>query len=494
MLKEVKDLKIKEIEQKKRECEELLSKLGELQQKRDGLISKRENNTSLIVSKKFNFLQKYITKRKEYKEYTSAIESNDEISSMVKDLDNNIDVLIQELKEKQNIPPFEKIKKDELTEKYNKKIDEIQSAENFYDMGMDAEQAKKLLTENDIEIKYDSCKEALQLSPDEFGTDEEFMKKAIHEDKNLIVCDKTNSDELYTEYLSELKKDMLEAEERDVQGIYSESIEAGMKNIDKIIEEIKTPRSPEYGKYKIPHELLYESIRINAGKECEKDSFREGIFGEKINQLDKGVNISNECLKYLNVDCSISAELGEELAGIWKDPNNTFVIHNILRNHKNYGMSENELEEKAREVIDGIFTKGLRATNAMGELSSGKSPTLAATSVRQGKGLTFIDVIDYDYAGGVYNMIMQVPNDAFVKEDATPIWGTNDKNAVGGDREFYLLPEYVYGCFKAKDSNATMVKNEGRKKEQYKYISFDYDARNECEIIDNEPIQEDREI
>lgn len=494
MLKEVKELKIKEMAEKKRECEELFSKLEELQQNRDDLTSQRENNTSLIVSKKFNFLQKYITKRKQYKEYTNAIKNNDNISSMVHDIDSNIDAITQELKEKQNIPPFEKIKKDELSEKYDKKIEEIQNAESFYDMDLDTEQAKKLLTENDVEIRYDSCEEALRLSPEEFASDEEFMKKAISENKELIVYDKTNSDEIYTEYLSGLKKDMIEAKKMDEQGIYSESIEASIQNIDRMIEEIKTPKSPEEGKYKIPHEFLYESIRINAGKEHEKDSFRDSIFGEKSVQFDRGVDITNQCLKYLNVDCSISSELGEELAGIWKDPNNTFVIHNILRNYKNYGMSENELEEKAGEVIDGIFTKGLRATDAMGELSSGKAPTLSATSVRQGQGLSFIDVIDYDYAGGAYNMIMQVPSEAFEKESTTPIWGTNDKDAVGGNREFYLLPEYVYGCFKSKDPNATMVKNEGRNKEQYKYAAFDYAAKNECEIVENEHAQEDREI
>ena len=110
-------------------------------------------------------------------------------------------------------------------------------------MDMDVDQAKKLLEENGMEFSYDSSEEALRLAPEEFAANEEFMKKAIGEDPKTIIYDKTNSDEVYIQYLDSVKKEMLISKENDAQGIYSESIDSSIENIDRMIRQhFKTKR------------------------------------------------------------------------------------------------------------------------------------------------------------------------------------------------------------------------------------------------------------
>ena len=41
----------------------------------------------------------------------------------------------------------------------------------------------------------------------------------------------------------------------------------------------------------------------------------------------------------------------------------------------------------------------------------------------------------------------------------------------------------ILGIFRAKDPNATMIRNDCKNKEKYKYIAFDYEAKNECEFV-----------
>ena len=492
MLNEVKELKRKEIEEKRRECDQLISKLDSLEQKIDELTSKKSKNTSLIVSKKFNFLQKHITKRKEYKEYINAGKENDDISRRIVQVSREIDSLSQEIKEKQNIPLFEKINKEELDKNYDEKIHQIDEAKNFSQMDMDVSDAKKLLEENGVDIKYDSCREALQLSYEEFSFDEEFMENAINEDKELIAFDNTNSDIVYINYLNKLKKSLEEAKKLD-----ESNITIYIKNIDDIISEIENPRQAEEGKYKVPHKFLYEAIRTKAGANYENEEYKKQIYKDKFSDIVIGNEISNEIDRYLKIDSNISKKLGNELEQIWTEPGSTFVIHNILRNHNNYGegeISQAEKDAKAKETIESIFTKGLKATNSMGELEKENPPDLSATSYRQGEGLTFIDAIDYTYAGGMYNIVMKVPSDAFNKDSKTPIWGTNDKDAVGTDRQFYLLPEYVYGCFKAQDADACMIKNDIKDKQVYKYVTYDKHAKNEYKIIENNQDLEEKQI
>ncbi len=492
MLKEVKELKRKEIEEKRRECDQLISKLDKLEQEIDELISKKAKNTSLIVSKKFSFFQKYITKRKEYKEYINAGKENEDISKQIIQVSKEIDTLSQEIKEKQNIPLFEKISKEKLNEGFDEKIQEIEDAENFSQMDLNVSEAKKLLEENGVDIKYDSCREALQLSYEEFASDEEFMENAIKEDKALIALDNTNSDRVYIFYLNELKKSLEEARSLD-----ESNIAIYLKNIDNIIAEIENSKQAEEGKYKVPHKFLYEAIRTKVSGNYEEDEYKKQVFKDKFNDVVIGNEISNEIDRYLKIDSTISKELGNELEQIWTEQDNTFVIHNILRNHNNYGeteISQSEKDTKAKETIESIFTKGLKATNSMGELEKENPPDLSATSYRQGEGLTFIDAIDYTYAGGMYNIVMKVPSDAFNKDSKTPIWGTNDKDAVGANREFYLLPEYVYGCFKAQDANAVMIKNDIKDKQEYKYVTYDKHSKNEYKLIENNPNLEERHI
>ena len=498
MLQDVKNLLENELLEKRRRTESLFEQISALKDDYNKLFEKQESTRSLIVSKKFSFFEKYFTKRKEYKEYINLCGNQEEDATKLVDIDKKINSLKESIKKNESIPVFEDVKEEELIKSYEQEIENIHNAKSLDGLGMDYSSAKKLLENNEIEPKFDDDREALTLEPEKFATDIDFMKNAIEKDKNLIVFDRTNNKELYIDYLSKIKESVLKSKEKDVNGIYTFAIEAGVNNINSIINEIENPKAQKEGKYKIPHEFIYEAIRTIASKDGTDENisqFQYDIFGDSIDDFEKFINISNQLQTYMSVDSTISQELGDELEKLWKAPDKVFTIHNILRNHRNYNMEENELNVKSKDIIDSIFKKGLKATNAMDELEKDGGPMLSATSFRKGQGLTFIDVINYDYAGGMYNIVMSIPKDAFAKDSKTPIWGTNqERDVANSEREFYLLPEYVYGCFKSKDRNATMIKNDIKDKVKYKYVTYDRDTNKQYELLENNVERKDIEI
>ena len=497
MLQDVKKVLENELLEKRRITESLFKQINALKEEYDKLVEQQESTRSLIVSKKFSFFQKYITKRKEYKEYIKLCEDKEENSTKLTDINEKINSLKESIKKNESIPMFEDVKEEELLKSYEQEVENIHEAKSLDGFGMDYSSAKKLLEDNEIEPKFDDDREALALEPEKFATDVDFMKNAIEKDKNLIVFDRTDNKELYINYLLKIKESVLKSKEKDTNGIYTPAIEAGVDNINNIINELENPSAPKEGKYKIPHEFIYEAIRTIASKEGDagnRSSFQYDIFGDSIDDFEKFINISNQLQTYMSVDSTISQELGEELEKLWKAPDKVFTIHNILRNHREYNMDEDELNMKSKDIIDSIFRKGLKATNSMGELERDGIPMLAATSFRKGQGLTFIDVINYDYAGGMFNIVMSIPKDAFEKDSKTPIWGTNQGEDVSNsEREFYFLPEYVYGCFKSRDENATMIKNDISDKVKYKYATYDRDTDTQHELLENNVEREDVE-
>lgn len=93
---------------------------------------------------------------------------------------------------------------------------------------------------------------------------------------------------------------------------------------------------------------------------------------------------------------------------------------------------------------------------------------------------SFFDLLDYDYAGTSGYFIMQIPKAGIGENGTIPIWGTNTKKSYGGDRKYYILPQFIKGFVKTIDNGK--IKPEDRmieKKtdytndEKYKYKVFD---------------------
>lgn len=229
----------------------LKSTLSILQEKEE--ITKRMS-TSIIPYKKFNFLQKYLFKRKEYKEYVQDVKNakSEQTSRMESDRFR--------LKEIERILVSEGF---QTTSSIEKKIEEIERAQSFQELRIDdINLAIETLIENGINPEFESYEQAFEMAPEYLGKDIEFMKKAIVEDPKFIMFDKTEDEELYRQVIDmkieKLEKQLSQAEKYD----YVTETELDM--LRKYKQELELPKAVEDGKYKVPHRFMFEEIRNNA--------------------------------------------------------------------------------------------------------------------------------------------------------------------------------------------------------------------------------------
>ena len=100
MIKEIRDFKLKQLENKLEEYKEIKEKINQKQQEIKLLQDEIQEKTELIPYKKFNWIQKHITQRKEYREYKKINEYNSETidlsSKEIKFLKKDIEQFILE--------------------------------------------------------------------------------------------------------------------------------------------------------------------------------------------------------------------------------------------------------------------------------------------------------------------------------------------------------------------------------------------------------------
>lgn len=240
-----------------KEQEEILSLLREKQK-----ISER----AVIPYKKFNFFEKHILKRKQYKEY-------------IKDRQNVIEANKSEEKKKrlQEIDRILLSKGTVSLSSVETKISEIKEANSLEELGIqDTNQAIELLTANGIEFKFKNCQQAFEWASEIFSKDKEFMKKAIKENVDFIKYDKTNDEELY--------KEVIELKIKEFQG--KEISDDSLKKLYALKEELESPKQVKEGKYKVPHKFMFEEIRNDAGYfYSEVDGVYDKEFGEELEKL-----------------------------------------------------------------------------------------------------------------------------------------------------------------------------------------------------------------
>lgn len=409
-------------------------KRGPLEVYKDFLIDKLNNilsllqekeditkiKTSIIPYKKFNFLQKYLFKRKEYREYicdrNSSIKQQDEKKAKDRDRLKEIERILAA----EGFPTISSVRQ---------KIESLEKAQNFQELEVDDTNfVIETLLKNGIDPRFESYEQAFEIAPEYLGRNIGFMREAIKKDSRFIMFDKTDDEELYKEVIDkkidELEKQLSKAEDPDLQIIDE------LKKLREYKKELESPKKVEEGRYKVPHKFMFEEIKNNEA------------YG-------------NKNYWYIEVDGIYDKEFGEELEELYERPDIILGIH---------GLREN------KDIEGNIFRQGLR--NSMQSADTALNRTVAF-----GENLTFTKVLNYRIP---YNglecesaIILTLPKETFDSMHPVPVWGSND--ITGSDN--YILPQYVYGLYHGKSDgiDRRIIRNSIKEqyRSTYKYLKYD---------------------
>ena len=400
------------------------------------LLNEKENlekETGMIPYKKFNFFDKHFFKRREFKEYMSerknAGQKNQESKRRIKEIEK---ILYANGKR----PTIQSV---------SEKIAELQKASTIDELGItDVSKEIANLINDGVEFKFESCKQALELAPDIFSENIEFMKKAIKEDLQLIKYDKTNSEDLYHEVVS-IRIEELKG--KNPNEIVNNSHDMAITELDKLMKikkELESPKQVPEGKYKVPRKYLIEEIKNNIAN-------NEGKYW------------------YCRVDGIYDIEFGKEMESLYENPDCLIGIH---------GLSENKDIEKA------IFREGLK--NSMQNAT-----TTLNRIVAYGSALPFTQLLNFRIPyNGIETesaIILTLPTNTLDANNPVPIWGSHDK--TGDDN--YILPQYIYGVYHAKSDgeNRRVIRNKHENEVQYEYLKYDELSGKRSQVVENEKEQ-----
>lgn len=249
----------KYIEEEKNKIKELVSMIKVLKSQLDNLISQRDivaqeieankekidelvnEFKSLSVShraKSFNFFERHIFKRKEYKQY-----EQDE-KKYKKNREQNI--------AEQETRKEKEVKLMETKSSLEAKISILQSKINSYNV-------EQILNEANLIKSGDKQKniELLLSKHPELATNIDFMTELVAFNPNNIQYDKTNNEELYKLYLTK------KVEQISMDSKFSnEEKQVLSSSYKRCLEELVNPKIVEEEKYKIPHSYLLEELRL----------------------------------------------------------------------------------------------------------------------------------------------------------------------------------------------------------------------------------------
>lgn len=321
----------------------------------------------------------------------------------------------------------------------NKKIDDVREK---------TEEQLSMLDNNDYAIR-----KLFELKPN-LLENEDFVIDLINRDYNYVIYDKTNSPKVYERLFQiwiELSKKKLEGvpefdiyrevvdgkvvnETRTHNQEYS-NLTSNIEMLNKLIEELKNPRQPEPGKYKIPHKYLFESIR-------------KRVFNDICDKTDSNSLVES----YLELDCSASLEFGKMIEKLYNDENSTLYGHQI------WAGTGSKID-----AIESIFYEGL-------QMNYDNDMTRTTVSSKS----SFVD-LGYFLQHTSPLILLSIPN------DKAELFGCNDKqddyNPYKSPIRTYLLPEFVIGAVNGKDGLAELetefIKNDipVDKRKKYEYYS-----------------------
>lgn len=347
----IKDVELKNLESERGSMEEKISEL--------------EEQLNALKYSSFNFLQRKITKRSQYRnESASALKLQMEIC----DLRASIIAIDRKIK------IF-----------YNIRQPIIEGARTLQGLGMTFEEALKLMKENNCELKFDSYGEALEVAKETFSPNARFMKEAIKEEPYLIMYDRSNDKELYIEFIDSVIAEVEENENIDSwrKMLYIEAAKS-------LKEEIKNPGKVLEGRYKVQQEDIFAGIRGYVAEGLESSTQEPYWKAQALYATKFSLDMSE----------SLSIEDGKKLEGIYDDKS-SFFVHG-----------------GGHDFRDSLFSKGLRATSQAREKRA---------LFRTAKPITsFLGLLGYHYqnSGEILNgnFILKIP------QNAEYIWGSNSPN------------------------------------------------------------------
>ena len=302
------------------------------------------------------------------------------------------------------------VKLDELESKETKLDQEITEAEkDLENLQKRKKELEVLLQDNDVilkrfEEKDITLNDLVILNPN-LCNDAKFMKELIKDNFLSIKYDKSNDKSLYVNFLNIIISSM-----DSINDGTNYEYDKGL--INSIIKELTNPTTPSEDKYTIPVKYLFEEIRrvMSSYEKLDEDSIRDIVFS-LTSVLDRYETLNNKLPK----------EYGEEMERLWEDDSIRIGIHATSN----------------PDIIDTIFKKGLRCSQQQkGYLD------LKFTSIVQGFGLSFFQLLDYNTLVGDRYIVFALPVSCFDEENPTPIWGSHNSEVTGDE---YVLPEYMLG-------------------------------------------------
>jgi len=402
ILEQVKKIMLEELEQFKSNKERIDNQLSECFQR---------NNT--MLSKRFNFIQRNITQRRQYRDMQKKKrESEEELTGLGRESES----LEQEIRR------FEE-----------EKLPQIESATNLRALGLTLEEAMDILKEHGIEPRLESCREGIEIAGDELTRCKKFMQHAVKEDPRFIRFDKVGEPEVYIGFIDSIISRM--NSEDLTERVY-------ISMIENLRKEILNPREVPDDKYKVKTKHILEAIRGFIKEELQLEETRTTFedYNSSNRQKDIGRRALIDTINSLYIDGMLSKEDGEKLESLY-DPNAKIAMHGTDGDHD-------------------IFKQGLRA--------SAQPPPERALKRTAKEVHSFLGMIGYKYQNGdrtfPKNYIVKIP------ENREYIWGTN--NERGEILDCYVLPEYVIGQIQVDESSqsAGFVVNNEKDRETYKYL------------------------
>lgn len=290
----------------------------------------------------------------------------------------------------------------------------------------------------------------------------DFMKELVEKSPEYIKYDKTDDKNIYILYLNATKDSF--------RNSIGEIDPERTMQFEECIKQLENPKPVPDDKYEIQMKYLFEEIR-------------------------KVTNVPGVVKFYNENNGKFPAEYGKFLEKLYDNPETVLAIHGLGRNS---GLDDKSVERNEK-IKKQIMREGVKATNSMGELEGITSPKLWATTYYQGEGLTFFDVLDYDYASTYGYFLLEIPKAGLEKEGNIPIWGTNSKNLgsyYGSNRNYYLLPEFIKGFITTRgrliqpEERRVEEKTDYTHDEAYKYHAYDFSVHSTTVI---EELDEERE-
>lgn len=146
----------------------------------------------------------------------------------------------------------------------------------------------------------------------------DFMKDLISLDLKYIEYDKSNSEELYVQYLEGIKTKL--EEEKSKQDSNKFLIDIPLKTAKDLISKLRNPKEVGEGKYNIPNRFLFESLRKTSKRDL-------GSIG-----TTKIIDILSNGREYLREDGKYNKDYGKKIEELYEDKNKILYQHIINSN------------------------------------------------------------------------------------------------------------------------------------------------------------------